>query len=192
MFERLTGRSGFGTAKAEHPLAVPRELRRIVDELAAGDAFKALDEIVGWLESALNSGEFPANRLYEALSQLDDAAQPHLRRLARDYLQCARQTRSEERRLWTIIHGFWTVLAAGYERCLQAVRAGSRGGEALKGALPGLCARLISALGGMLKWEKFHYTPSAGPSGGGSAPPCWWPRRPVSRPVRCRCAAAAA
>lgn len=163
MFARLMGRSGFGAAKAEHPLAAPRQLRRIVDELPADDAFRALDEIVGWLESALNSGEFPANRLYEALSQLDDAAQPHLRRLARNYLQSARLARSEERRLWTIIHGFWTVLAAGYERCLQAVRAGSRGSEALKRALPGLCARLISALGGMLKWEQFHYTPSAGP-----------------------------
>lgn len=162
MFERFLGRSGFGAAKAEHPLAVPRELRRIVDQLPAGDAFRALDEIVGWLESALNSGEFPGNRLYEALSQLDDAAQPHLRRLAREYLQSARLTHGEERRLWTTIHGFWTALAAGYERCLQAVRAGNRGGEALKAALPGLCARLISALGGVLKWEQFHYTPSAG------------------------------
>ena len=62
MFERFLGRNGLGAAKAEHPLAVPRELRRIVDQLPAGDAFRALDEIVGWLESALNSGEFPESR----------------------------------------------------------------------------------------------------------------------------------
>lgn len=161
MFERFLGRGGSG-AKTEHPLAVPREVRRIVDELPVSDAFKALDEIVGCLESALNAGEFPANRLCEALCQLDDAAQPRLRWLAREYLQSVRLTRGEERRLWTIIHGFWTVLAAAYERCLGAAVAGEQGGQAMKAALPGLCARLISALGGVLKWQQFHYSPSAG------------------------------
>ena len=160
MLNKLRGLGGLVGPKVEHPLGDPRELRRILDEIPADNTFKALDEVVGWLESLQDTATFPEDRLYEAISRLDDVAQPHIKRLTRDYLHTPRISRAEERRLWTISHGFWTVLAAGYERCLAAAGRKDRVGEHLRPLLPNLTARLIAALGAVLKWEQFHYGPS--------------------------------
>ncbi|HEX6734168.1 MAG TPA: hypothetical protein VF096_05100 [Azonexus sp.] len=161
MLNKVGNLGGIFGKKALHPLADAQELRRIVAELPKDNAFRAVDEVAGWLESALASDELPLERLYEAAHQLDDAAQVHLRRLCRDYLHTSRLSRGEEKRLWSISHGFWVLLAASYERCLQGMAAGGKPAEALKVALPAICARLIAALGAVLKWEQFHYGPSA-------------------------------
>jgi len=158
MLSKMTELGRLVSQKSDHPLADPRALRRVVAELPADNAFKSLDEIAGWLESLLATGECPLERAYEAAVQLEEAAQPHLKRLSLEYLHTPRLTRSNEQRLWSINYGFWTLLAAVYERCLLALEA--RQVEGLRPQLPNLAARLISALRAMLKWEQFHYGPS--------------------------------
>ena len=162
MLEKLRALTRIGGQKMDHPLADPRELRRVINEIPADNSFKALDQIVAWLESLQGVPDFPEDRLYEAVSRLHDAAQPHLERLARDYLHSPRLSRSEEKCLWTISHGFWSMLVVSYERCLPAVSQKIRGGEQARRVLPALSARLIAALGSVLKWEQFHYVASAG------------------------------
>ena len=162
MLNKLRGLSALVGQKIDHPLGDPRELRRIIDEIPGDNPFKALDEIVGWLESLADTANFPEDRLYEAVSLLDDAAQPQIRRLTRDYLHTPRLSRSEEQRLWTMAHGFWSGLAVGYEQCLAAASQKNRIGEHLRQALPALTARLIAALAAVLKWEQFRYGPSRG------------------------------
>jgi len=167
MFEKLRILSGIGVPKVDHPLADARELRRILGEIPTTQPIKALEEIVGWLESLRDTPDFPELRLYEAASQLDDAAQPCLRALSRDYLHSPRLALADEKRLWTMSHGFWTALAAVYERGLATVREQGRSREQLKPVLPGLCARQINALGNVLKWVQFR---------SGSAPGNLWQR----------------
>jgi hypothetical protein len=162
MLEKLRDLRGLIGSRVDHPLADSRELRRIVKEIPVDNAFRALDEIVGWLESASQAPDFPEDRLYLAVSQLDDAAQAHLRRLARDYLTSPRLSRTEEKRLWEINHGFWAVLAAAYERCLPPAGQRGKAGEQMREVLPAFSVRLISALGNLLKWQQFHYEPAAG------------------------------
>ena len=162
MLEKLRGLSPFGAKKSDHPLADARELRRVVDGLRADNSFKALDDIMGWLESLRDAREFPEERLYEAVCRLDDAAQPHLKRLTKDYLHSARQSGAEGKRLWTICHSHWTAVAVGYERCLAASVAQSRTGDQLRQAMPALSARLIVALGHVLKWSLFRHGPAEG------------------------------
>lgn len=158
----MPGLGGFFGQKNEHPLADPRELRQILAELPTTNAFKALDEIAGWLESLQAADGIPPDRVYEAARQLEDAAQPALKRLTREYLHTARLNRSDEKRLWSINYGFWALLAAAYERCLDKFGEPGRTTEALKPMLPALTTRLIVALGAILKWEQFHYGPSPG------------------------------
>lgn len=144
-----------------HPLADEREFKRILDELPRDNAFRALDEIGGWLESLQATQDCSADRVYEVARQLADAALPHLKRLSRDYLHSARLPRTEEKRLWSINFGFWRLLAETYERCLAAVDGKDKVAENLRAALPALCARLIAAQAAIMKWEQFHYGPSA-------------------------------
>ncbi len=161
MFDKVAKLGGlFAQGANGHPLADPRELKRIVAELPKDNAFKALDEIAGWLESLLASDGIPVDRVYEAAQQLDEAAQPLLKRLSREYLHTPRLPRNEEKRLWSINCGFWTLAAAVYERCLPSPDDKGRVPESAKWLLPALSARLISAYGARLKWEQFHYGPS--------------------------------
>lgn len=132
----------------------------MLNELPRDNAFRALDEIAGWLESLQQVQDFPPAHLFDVARQLDEAAQPHVRRLARDYLYSPRLSRSEEKRLWTILHGFWHQLAQIYELCQRQLIDRERGGETLKPHAPLLAARLCNALGAVLKWVQFRYGPT--------------------------------
>ncbi|UCV07310.1 hypothetical protein [Dechloromonas denitrificans] len=162
MLNKVGSLGGLFSQKAEHPLADPRELKKIIGALPKDNAFKSLDEIAGWLESLQAADDIPVDRFHDAVRQLEEAAQPHLKRLTKDYLHAARLARTEEKRLWSINCGFWTLLASAYERCLAEMAAKPRAAEQLKAALPAICAHLIGALAAILKWEQFHYGPSAG------------------------------
>jgi hypothetical protein len=157
VLNKVANLGGLFAQKTDHPLANARELRKVLSELPKDNAFKALDDISGWLESLEGTSNFPVGTLYEVLEQFEEAAQPHLKRLSREYFGTSRLSKSEENRLWSINYGFWTRLAAGYERCLRSV---GEKGDTLKSVLPTLCIRLIAALGQALKWEQFHYGPS--------------------------------
>lgn len=159
MLGKVANLGGLFGNKSDHPLADPRELRRLIAEIPTDNAFKALDEVAGWLESLQQVTDFSPERLFEAVRQLDEAAQAHVRRLTRDYLHASRPSKSEEKRLWSIVHGFWSLVAGAYERCLS-VAQGKEGGDKLKAVLPLLCCRLTGALGAMAKWDQFRYGPS--------------------------------
>jgi hypothetical protein len=159
VLKKVANLGGIFAHKNDHPLANARELRKVLGELPKDNAFRALDEISGWLESLDGVSGFSTSALYEVLEQLDEAAQPHLKRLSREYFGASRLSKSEENRLWSIHYDFWTRLAAAYERCLLSV-GDKRMGDPAKALLPPLCVRLVLAFGRAIKWEQFHYGPS--------------------------------
>lgn len=163
MLGRIGGLGGLFGPKTDHPLASNSEMQRIIEELPTDNAFKALDEVVGWLESLQMATDFPGERLFEATKQLDDVAQPHLRRLARDYLHAQRLPKNEEKRLWSINYGFWNLLAANYEKCLGFLGGKDKAAAVAKAQLPLLSVRFLRAVGALIKWEQFHYGPTTNP-----------------------------
>lgn len=159
------------SSRPDHPLADPKELKRILAELPLDNAYKAVDELAGWLESLGNADGFRVDQLFDVARQLDDAAQQHLKRLSRDYLSNPRLARNEEKRLWSAVFGYWGLFSELGERCLtqyaEAEAAGKkklvertdRGADALKPALPLLAARTVAALAQQVKWVEFRYGP---------------------------------
>lgn len=148
------------SSRPDHPLADPKELKRVIAEVPLDNAFKAVDDLSGWLESLTNADGFRADLLFDVARQLDDAAQQHLRKLARDYLNNPRLSRSEEKKLWGAVSGYLELWASLGERCLARLAEapkGDKGVEALKGQLPLLAARTVAALGQMIKWIGFRY-----------------------------------
>lgn len=162
MLNKVAGLGGLFGQKAEHPLLDPRELRRVLNELPKDNAFKALDEIAGWLESLLATQDASPDRIFPVVTQLDDLARPHLKRMTREYLNTPRQSRSEEKRLWSINAGVWHLLAKNYEHCLGGLPDKGKSGEQIKAVLPMLCTRLICAQAAVMKWGQFHYGPTPG------------------------------
>lgn len=149
----------FGGVKTDHLLADAKELRRVISELPLDNAFKALDEIDAWFESLLAAHDFPDDQLFEVTRQLEEAGQQHVRKLGRDYLHSPRLSKSEEKRFWSIISGFWKLAAANYERCLAHASQKDKVAEHLQAVLPLLLSRLLAALAAVVKWDQFRYGP---------------------------------
>ena len=149
----------FGGAKPDHPLADPKEAKRVLDALPANDPVKALEELMHWMESvAAAEGFKPENRI-QLLLMLDDAAQPRVRKLAKDYFAAVRPSRFQENRLWTALHGYWKQAGYAYARCVDQFVQGHKGVDAAKGLLALLLVRTLRSFAQQVKWMQLRYGP---------------------------------
>src|SRR5690606_8361967 len=149
----------FGAGRPDHPMADPREARRILAELPAHDPLKALEELEHWHDSASAAEGFRGDARIQLLFMIDDAAQPRLRRLGRDYLTGARASRVQENLAWRRAHAYWAACAVAYGRAIDAVLQGAKGAAAATPLLPQLCTRALHAVGQQLKWLHLRYAP---------------------------------
>jgi hypothetical protein len=149
----------FGGAKPDHPLAEPKEARKILDEIAAEDAFKALEELGHWLESVAATEGFKPDYRAQLFLQIDDAAQSHLRKLSREYLSSARLSKFKEGRLSSSIHGYWHQSALAFAGCVEFYASGAKGADTLKASMALLSARALRALAQQMKWQYMRYGP---------------------------------
>jgi hypothetical protein len=148
----------FGGGKPDHPLADPKEARRLLDALPA-DEVKALDEVMHWVESvAVIEGFKPEVRL-QLLITLDDAAQARVRKLSRDYFASARLSRYQENRLWTALHGYWKQAGHAYARMVDQFVQQAKGIDAAKPLLPLLLVRTLRSFAQHIKWMHMRYGP---------------------------------
>ena len=149
----------FGSKNPDHPMADIKEASKILEELPTNDAFKCADELTHWLESVVAAEGFKAEYRAQLIQLLDETAQTHLRKLARDYLVSPRLARYQEIRLWTAIHEYWRQSALAYASCIDLYAGGAKGADALKGSMPLLLARALRALGTQMKWMYVRYGP---------------------------------
>jgi hypothetical protein len=145
--------------KPDHPMADPKEARRILDQLPAQDPFKSLDELTHWLESvSAVEGLKPEARI-QVLLMIDEAAQPRLRKLTKDYLAAERPSRFQENRLWTALHGYCRQAGLSFARMVDEFTQGVKGVEAAKAQLALLLVRALRSLAQQIKWMHMRYGP---------------------------------
>jgi hypothetical protein len=149
----------FGGGKAAHPLADAKELKRVLDALPASDAFKAVDELMHWVESVAAAEGFKPEARIGVLFALDEAAQPLVRKLAKEYFAATRPSRFQENRIWTAIHGYWKQAGYGYARAVDLFVQGRKGAEAAKAQLPVLLVRTLRSFAQQIKWMHLRYGP---------------------------------
>lgn len=147
--------------RPDHPLADAKEFKRILAELLVERAENAIDEVSGWYESLMHARNFRLDHYFEIFRQLDDVAQPHLRRLARDYLYSPHLSAVEQQRLWNCSHNYLQAVAAGYSLCLQRAQLEpkAKGSEAFRPSWPLAFARVQFALGAQIRWRAYRYEP---------------------------------
>jgi hypothetical protein len=148
-----------GGNKPDHPMADEKGARDVLASLPKGDAAQAIADIRHWLESVNATEGFKPERRAELFLLLDEAAQVHQRRLARDYLAIPGVTKFQEARLRQALSGLWTDLATTYATFLEQIAADSGAAGRLKAQLPLLCVRAVRALAEQLKWQYMHYEP---------------------------------
>jgi len=149
----------FGSAGPDHPMADAKEAKRLLDELPAQDPVKALEELGHWHESVSLAEGFRPERRIQLLLQLDDAARGRVTKLTRDYLAPSRQSRVQENRLWTAVHGYWRQAGLALARSVDLFVQGGKGAEGAKPLLPQLLVRCLHALAQQIKWMHFRYGP---------------------------------
>ncbi len=149
----------FGGARSDHPMADLREAERLLRELPAGDAVRALDEINHWFESVRTEQQFRADHRVALALMLDEAAQAPARKLAREYLSTPRLSKQQENRLWTALHGFARNATLAFVGALEGFVTGAKGADELKGQLPGITVRALRALAAQMKWLHVRYGP---------------------------------
>lgn len=149
----------FGSSRPDHPLADPKEARRILEAVPANDSIRALDELAHWHESVRGVEGFKAEYRAQLVQLIDEAAQIHLRKLAREYLSSPRLPRFQENRLWLAIHEYWKQSALALASCLELYASGAKGADALKSVAPLLSVRALRALAAQMKWQYLRYGP---------------------------------
>ncbi len=149
----------FGGGKPDHPMADPKEARRLLDDLPPHDAVKALEELSHWFESVSTAEGFRVEQRVQLLLQIDEAAQPRARKLARDYFAAARPSKVQENRLWKAIHEYWSQAGQAFARAVDQFVTGAKGADAAKAQLPLLLVRALHSISQQIKWMHMRYGP---------------------------------
>lgn len=139
----------FGAGKPDHPMADRKEAARLLGELPAQD-LKAIDELTHWYESLSAAPGFKPEERAQRLAMVDEAAQPRLRKLSREYLASVRSAKgshAQQKLIWTRMHEYWR-------------QAGQAFAQAIDGkAQPPVVLAALRAFGQQLKWQQLHYGP---------------------------------
>ena len=149
----------FGSKKPDHPMADIKEARKILAELPANDAYKCAEELTHWLESVMAEEGFKPEHRTQLVQLLDETAQQHLRKLARDYMVSPRLAKFQETRLWKAIYEYWRQAALAYAGCIDLYATGAKGADALKASMPLLLVRALRVLAAQVKWMYVRYGP---------------------------------
>ena len=153
MFSSLFGK------RSDHPLADIKSAMALLVELPRSDAHKTLMELTEWVESAGDSADFRLEHQFAVLRLLDEAAQPHVRKLAREYFSPQELSKFQENRLWLMLVSWSQHAANSYMAVFERYCNGDKGAGSLKAQLPLLAARAAYALNGYVKYVSAHYGP---------------------------------
>jgi hypothetical protein len=150
---------GIFTAKPSHPLADAKEIRRLVQDLPAQEPALALAYAGALFESLVATDDFRLDQRLDVVVQIDAAVAAHTLRLGREYLGGPEAGRAQESKVWSQCHDYWLGLSVAYDDILKRYGRGDKGAAGLTSRLPLLCARLLRACAGRLKWAQFRYGP---------------------------------
>ena len=152
MLRRLTG-------KPDHPMADLKEARRLLAELSLGDLVDALEHVTHWTQSLAGTEGFTVDERIKRYLLLDEAAQPHQRRVARSFFAIVGIGPFQEHRLGNVLSACWSTLAEAYRSALEQVAAKVRGAKQAGPLLPLVVARGFRAYAQQLKWSLMRYQP---------------------------------
>ncbi|MDH4286220.1 MAG: hypothetical protein OEV26_02205 [Gallionella sp.] len=149
--------SGIFGNKSDHPLADIKSVQALLDGLSKNDAHKSLVEITEWVESLQENTEFKIDHQFAVLRLLDDAAQPYVRKLVREYFTPTELNKFQENRLWLALSNWSRLIAAAYFKVFTGYSAGEKGSSAIKAQIPLITARATNAMMWQIKYVSARY-----------------------------------
>lgn len=149
--------SGIFGKKSDHPMADIKSAQALLDDLPKNDAHKLLMELTEWIESVAENTDFKIDHQFALLRLLDEAAQPHMRKLTREYFTPNELGKFQENRLWLVLGNLSRHTAAAYYGVFDRYCNAEKGSNAIKAQLPLLLARTVNTMVGQLKFVCVRY-----------------------------------
>lgn len=149
----------FSRNTSDHPFADLKMARELLAAIASGDSLTALEDLVHWLQSVCGEATLKAHHRAQALLLIDETAQMHVRRLARDYLGSTRLLKQQEMRLWNAVDSYLREASIAFTAALEQLPTDGRATDAMKSTLALLAVRTLRTLATQLKWMHLRYGP---------------------------------
>jgi hypothetical protein len=144
--------------KSDNPIADIKSAQALLDDLPKNDAFRSLAELTEFIELlSVHTDEFKLDHHFAVLRLFDDAAQPYVRKLVREYFTPFEINKFQENRLWLALSNWSRHVAKAYFMVFAAYCNNERGSSAIKAQVPLLAARAVHATMWHLKYVCSHY-----------------------------------
>jgi hypothetical protein len=144
--------------KSDHPLANLKSAQQVLDVIPKADSIQAVIELSSWVESLWDqTGIFSLDHQVQILSLLDEAAQPHLKKLQRDYFTLLPLNKFQENRLWNTLNEFYLFSEQVYADIFTQCRKSERGIAFPKAQMALLASRALFAISNRLKLAAVRY-----------------------------------
>lgn len=143
--------------KSDNPMADIKSAQALLDDLPKNDAIKSLAELTELVESLSVQGDFKLDHQFAVLRLFDEAAQPYVRKLVREYFTPFEINKFQENRLWLVLGNWSRHVAKAYFKVFTAFCNGEKGSGAIKAQVPLLTARTVHATMWELKFICSHY-----------------------------------
>jgi hypothetical protein len=143
--------------KSDHPLADLKSVQELLENLPKNDAHRSLTELTDLIEMASGQDEFKLDHQLAVLRMLDEAAQPFVRKLAREYFTPFEISQFQENRLWQVLSNFSRQVTNAYFSVFSGFCNADKGSNTLKMHIPLLTSRAVHALTCQLKYISARY-----------------------------------
>jgi hypothetical protein len=144
--------------KSDHPLANLKSAQQVLDLIPKADSITAVIELSSWVESLRDhASKFSLDHLVLILGLLDEAAQPHLRKLQREYFILMPLNKFQENRLWMTLNEFYILSEQVYAEIFAQCRKTERGIFFPKAQMALLASRALFAISNRLKLAAVRY-----------------------------------
>lgn len=144
-------------AKSDHPMADIKSAQALLEDLPKNDVHKLLMELTEWIETVSENTDFKLDHQFAVLRLLDEAAQPHARKLTREYFTRNEPGKFQENRLWLLLGNLSKRTADGYYKVFERYCKAEKGSNTIRVQLPLLLVRAVNAMAGQLKFICVRY-----------------------------------
>ena len=149
--------SGIFGNKSDHPMADIKSVQALLDSLPKNDAHKSLGELTEWVESLMEHSDFKIDHQFVVLRLIDEAAQPFMRKLTREYFTPLEINKFQENRLWLVLGNWSRQTASAYIKLFTGYCNGDKGSNTIKAQVPLMVARAVHMTMWQLKFVSVRY-----------------------------------
>ena len=143
--------------KSDHPLVNMESAKKLLEDFPKNDSYKILAEITEWIESVSERIEFKIDHQFAVLRLLDDAAQPHARKLTRELFTPHEISQFQENRMWMTLDNLSRSTANAYFTIFKRYNNDNKGSSTIRVQVPLLLAHTINAYVAQLKFVCARY-----------------------------------